>query len=106
MNDRFGGKVALVTGAGSGIGRAIASRFVAEGADVLAVDLAGDALDALRAELGERLVPLVASVADPAAVARVFAECHSRFGRLDILANNAGRTTPRFAPLHELSPDE
>lgn len=106
MNRRFGGKVALVTGAGSGIGRAIASRFVAEGADVLAVDLAGDALDALRAELGERLVPLVASVADPAAVARVFAECHSRFGRLDILANNAGRTTPRFAPLHELSPDE
>lgn len=106
MNDRFGGKVALVTGAGSGIGRAIASRFVAEGADVLAVDLPGDALDALRAELGERLVPLVASVADPAAVARVFAECHSRFGRLDILANNAGRTTPRFAPLHELSPDE
>lgn len=46
------------------------------------------------------------SVADPADVSRIFALCMERLGRLDILANNAGRTTPRFAPLHELSPAE
>jgi NAD(P)-dependent dehydrogenase (short-subunit alcohol dehydrogenase family) len=103
---RFDGKVALVTGAGSGIGRAIARRFVAEGASVVAADLSSEALETLRAELGERLVAVSASVTDPADIARVFAECDQRFGRLDVLANNAGRTTPRFAPLHELSPEE
>lgn len=103
---RFGGKVALVTGAASGIGRAVACRFVAEGAAVVAVDLSDEALGALRAELGERLVPVTASVTDADDVVRIFAECDERFGRIDVLANNAGRTTPRFAPLHELSPEE
>lgn len=103
---RFGGKVALVTGAASGIGRAIAARFVAEGASVVAADLSGEALESLRAELGERLVPVAASVSAADDVARIFAECDTRFGRIDVLANNAGRTTPRFAPLHELTPEE
>ena len=107
MKDALAGRVAIVTGAASGIGRAIARRFAAEGARVVAMDLAGEALEALAAETGEgRIVPAVASVTDPDDVARVFALCRERFGRLDVLANNAGRTTPRFAPLHELSVEE
>ena len=106
MSGALAGKNAIVTGAASGIGRAIARRFVAEGAKVLAVDLSADPLAALGREAGERLTPLVGSVADPDDVEQVFSHCRERFGRLDILANNAGRTTPRFAPLHELMLDE
>jgi meso-butanediol dehydrogenase / (S,S)-butanediol dehydrogenase / diacetyl reductase len=101
------GKVAIVTGAASGIGRAIACRFTSEGAQVIAVDMVGEALEVLAAEAGEgRIIPVIANVAEPADVARVFPLCRDRFGKLDVLANNAGRTTPRFAPLHELSVEE
>lgn len=106
MSGALAGRIAIVTGAASGIGRAIARRFVAEGAKVLAVDVAVDPLAALGQEAGESLTPLVGSVADPDDVERVFSHCRERFGRLDVLANNAGRTTPRFAPLHELTLDE
>jgi meso-butanediol dehydrogenase / (S,S)-butanediol dehydrogenase / diacetyl reductase len=107
VSDALAGRIAIVTGAASGIGRAITRRFAAEGAQVVAVDLASEALDALAEEAGEGgIVPMVASVADPDDVARVFALCRERFGRLDVLANNAGRTTPRFAQIHELSIEE
>ncbi len=76
---RLDGRVALITGAGRGIGAAIARRFRDEGATVLVNDLAA-------AEPGT----LVADVADPAAVAGMFAEVGRRHGRLDVLVNNAG----------------
>ena len=75
----------MVTGAASGIGRAIASRFVADGAEVIAVDRDGEALDSLAAELG--VTPLVIDLSDierlPEAVGDVA-------GGIDILVNNAG----------------
>jgi NAD(P)-dependent dehydrogenase (short-subunit alcohol dehydrogenase family) len=85
-------RVALVTGAGSGIGRAIAARFLDEGASVLLVEYdraAGeDARDELAARGNARLV--MADVADEAAVGECVAEAVSWSGNLDIIVNNAG----------------
>lgn len=107
MSDALVGRTAIVTGAASGIGRAIARRFAAEGAQVIAVDVVEEALETLSLELGGgRIIPVLASVAEPDDVTRVFALCRDRFDRLDVLANNAGRTTPRFAPIHELYAEE
>ncbi len=84
------GKVALVTGAGQGMGRAIARRFVAEGATVVALDLnlqaAQQSLDGL---VGPHLA-LALNVADSAAVNAAVEEVLAKFGRVDVLVNNAG----------------
>lgn len=84
------GKVALVTGAGQGMGRAIARRFVAEGATVVALDLnlqaAQQSLDGLA---GPHLA-LALNVADSAAVNATVEEVLVKFGRIDVLVNNAG----------------
>jgi 3-oxoacyl-[acyl-carrier protein] reductase len=85
-------KVALVTGAGSGIGRAIALRFAAEGARVVLNDLHKDVADKTLAEIGEgRGCAIQADVADSGQVRAMFAEIERTYeGRLDILVNNAG----------------
>jgi NAD(P)-dependent dehydrogenase (short-subunit alcohol dehydrogenase family) len=89
-------QVAVITGAGGGIGRAIAERFVAEGAHLVLSDVAGDALaeTAARARAiakdGERAVTVVADTADAAGVARVAGEAVLAFGGVDILVCNAG----------------
>ena len=95
MNPLLAGRVAFVTGAGSGIGRAIAKRFAEEGADIAAVDLneasAAETADAVRA-LGCRAEVLRADVAVATDVEAATRRALSTFGRIDILVNNAGLT--------------
>jgi 3-oxoacyl-[acyl-carrier protein] reductase len=81
-------KVALVTGAGAGIGEAIARRFRAEGAHVVVNDLDAGRAEHVAVAVGGRAV--VADVADPKAVADMFQTVRAREGRLDVLVNNAG----------------
>jgi 3-hydroxy acid dehydrogenase / malonic semialdehyde reductase len=80
----------LVTGATAGIGQAIARRFVKEGARVVATGRRADRLDALRAELGDRLYPVTLDVTDKAAVRAAFAALPADVAELDVLVNNAG----------------
>jgi 3-oxoacyl-[acyl-carrier protein] reductase len=83
-------KVALVTGAGQGMGRAIAQRFIAEGATVVALDLNLEAAQQTLAGLGGSSVARSLNVADSVAVAAVVDELVALFGRVDVLVNNAG----------------
>ncbi len=87
---RLEGKVAVITGAGNGIGAAAARRFVAEGARVMLVDRDEAALASLAAELGARAATLAGDVADPATASGFVAEAQCRFGRIDIGLLNAG----------------
>ena len=91
MPGRLEGKIACITGAGSGLGRAIAERFAAEGATIVAQDLRVESADETVALLpdGDHMAQ-GGDVADPDAVAAVFAAIDERFGRLDIQVNNAG----------------
>lgn len=89
---RLAGKVALVTGASQGIGRAVARLFVAEGAKVVVNDLRrSEHSEALLAELGEaNALFAAADIADEAAVRTMVAQGAERFGTIDVLVNNAG----------------
>lgn len=90
---RLKGKVALITGAGSGIGRAIATLFAEEGARVIANDVnekaARETVEALGAA-GSGARAIQADVADSGEVKAMFAEVEREFGSLDVLVNNAG----------------
>jgi NAD(P)-dependent dehydrogenase (short-subunit alcohol dehydrogenase family) len=83
-------KVALVTGAASGIGRGVARRFAADGARVVGADLSDERLSELAAELGDAFAPAHADVRDPTALAAAVRVALDRFGRLDVLVGNAG----------------
>lgn len=93
----FGDDVVLVTGATAGFGAAIARRFCAAGARVIAAGRRRDRLDALAAELGDRLLPLPLDLADAAAVAAVIPGLPAPFGAVSVLVNNAGFGTDRGA---------
>jgi len=81
------GRVTLVTGAASGIGRAVAQRFVAMGARVAIADIDGEGLAAVAAALGEAVLPVRLDLADEASCAAAVAATVARFGRLDVLVN-------------------
>lgn len=85
---RLKGKVALVTGGGSGLGEAICRRFAEEGASVIVNDLRPEAAEAVARAVGGRAVAF--DVADSGAVAAGFARVAADGGRLDVLVNNAG----------------
>jgi len=90
MAGRLAGKVALVTGAGAGIGKAIAERFHQEGAAVVIADLKPERAEAVAAQLGDRAVPLAIDVTRAEDNQRAVATAVERFGRLDIFMGNAG----------------
>ena len=83
-------KVALVTGAGSGIGRAIAQLFAEEGARVIANDVREEAAKETVAAISSGGCAIQADVADSAQVRAMFAQIEREFGTLDVLVNNAG----------------
>jgi NADP-dependent 3-hydroxy acid dehydrogenase YdfG len=89
------GKTAFITGAASGIGRATAARFIAEGARVFTIDINGESLTAMEDEFGKgQFGYLAGSVTDEVLVDKAFAACAGKFGNVDILVNNAGLGIP------------
>lgn len=99
---RFQGKIVLVTGAAGAIGSASVRRFAAEGAVVAIADRNAAAAEALAGSLGERAAAFAVDVADPDAVRAMVRAVAARFGRIDVLFNNAG-ISGTVAPIHELT---
>ncbi len=101
---QLSGKIAAVTGATSGSGRAVAKLFAREGAQVVLLARGEERLRKMEAELGADAVGIVTDVGDPASVRAAFDAINERFGKLDILINNAALQRPcRF---DELADDE
>jgi 3-oxoacyl-[acyl-carrier protein] reductase len=90
-------KCALVTGASGGIGGAIARALHGQGATVMLAGTRRDALDALAAELGERVFVATAQLADPLAADALVKAAAEAMGRVDVLVNNAGLTRDNLA---------
>ncbi len=97
MEGRLHGKVVIVTGAGSGIGRACALRFAAEGGSVVVADVRADAGEAVAKEIaraGGRALALCTDVSRREEVDALVREAVARFGRLDVMVNNAAAPLP------------
>ncbi|MEO0031420.1 MAG: hypothetical protein RIS94_1178 [Pseudomonadota bacterium] len=104
---RFENKVVLITGAATGIGRATAQAFAAEGAAVMIGDVddrAAETVDLIVAA-GGRAAFRKTDVRDPAALDALVADCLARYGRMDAAFNNAGVLPPQ-RPIHEVTPEE
>lgn len=99
--ERLEGKVAVITGGASGMGKASVERFLREGATVVAVDLSADGLDALAIAAGRGFTAVV-DVTDEAAVQALVADVVGRYGKLDVYFNNAG-TAQWAKPVDEIS---
>ena len=97
-------RVAVVTGAGTGIGKAVALAMLKEGSHVALAGRRAELLDATAKEsgAGDRALPVSANVADPDSVRELFAKVRERLGRLDVLFNNAGMGAPAI-PMEDLT---
>src|SRR3981081_4415874 len=102
MTDRLAGSHVLITGAASGIGAACARRLAQDGAQLLLADMDGDGAKALADELGQASVQV--DVTRASDINRMLDAAYQRFGRLDVLFNNAGIAQAR--PLLEVSEAE
>ena len=93
MDPDLHGQVALVTGAGRGIGRAIALALAGQGAHVVAAARTADQIESVAREItdaGGEATPIETDVADERSIAALFTQINEQLGRLDILVNNAG----------------
>jgi NAD(P)-dependent dehydrogenase (short-subunit alcohol dehydrogenase family) len=109
MEGRLAGRIALVSGAANGIGRASALRLAREGADLVVVDREGQTLEAVAhaiEALGRHALPVTVDWTDAAAVRETFAATRRRFGRVDILFNNVGQSARERASEFHLSQEE
>ena len=110
MTGRLAGKVALVTGSGSGIGEAICVRFAEEGADVVITTRDPNHLartsDKVASVASREPVGLQMDVADRGSVASAVAAAVGRFGRIDVLCANAGIDLPRAPAIDDVTDDE
>ena len=96
-------KVALVTGAGSGIGKACAIALGKAGYAVVLAGRRADALEAVAATMSGETLCVATDITDPHSVAALFAATHKKFGRLDVLFNNAGTGAPGTILLEDLT---
>ena len=109
LDDRLAGRIALVTGAANGIGRASALRLAREGADLALVDREGDRLQEVAGaitEHGRQALAITADWTDGGAVEAAFAAIRKRFGRVDILFNNVGQSARERASEFHRSAEE
>jgi NAD(P)-dependent dehydrogenase (short-subunit alcohol dehydrogenase family) len=100
---RVDGRACVVTGAGSGIGRAIAVRLVEEGGQVLCADVNAVSAQETASSIGDGASALATDVSDPAQVDEMIARCVELYGSVDVLVNNAGVNIPGV--LHEVPDD-
>lgn len=108
MDIRLDGRAALITGGSEGLGKGMALKFAASGADVAILARRPDALEAAKAEIeaagGGNVVAVSCDLLDAAATASAFAEAEAALGKIDILVNNAG--TSRAKPFEDITDDE
>jgi NADP-dependent 3-hydroxy acid dehydrogenase YdfG len=96
-------KIAIVTGAGSGIGKAVAQAFGRDGYGVVLAGRRADALKAVAETIGANALAVPTDVTDPKAVSALFAAAKTRFGRVDVVFNNAGTGAPGAILLEDLT---
>ncbi|MFK4824348.1 glucose 1-dehydrogenase [Paenochrobactrum sp. BZR 588] len=101
---RLAGKVAIITGAGSGFGAAMAKRFSQEGARIVLVDLNAKHIEDQLDDLSDEAIAVRGDVSRKDSVADIMQTAYDRFGHIDIMVNNAG-FTHRNQPLTEVSED-